>query len=85
MTGPAFAVVTGGGTAGHVVPALAVAEGLVDHGHAVDEILYVGSERGMETRLVPPSGHPSTFLDVVGVQRRLDRANASFAPFTGAM
>jgi undecaprenyldiphospho-muramoylpentapeptide beta-N-acetylglucosaminyltransferase len=80
VSGPAFAVVTGGGTAGHVVPALAVAEGLVDHGHAVEEILYVGSERGMETRLVPPSGHPSTFLDVVGVQRRFDRANASFAP-----
>jgi UDP-N-acetylglucosamine--N-acetylmuramyl-(pentapeptide) pyrophosphoryl-undecaprenol N-acetylglucosamine transferase len=74
----AYAVVTGGGTAGHVLPALAVAEALVDRGHAVEAIHYVGAQRGIETRLVPPSGHPSTFLDVVGVQRRLDTANLSF-------
>jgi UDP-N-acetylglucosamine--N-acetylmuramyl-(pentapeptide) pyrophosphoryl-undecaprenol N-acetylglucosamine transferase len=74
----AYAVVTGGGTAGHVLPALAIAEALVDRGHAVDEIHYVGARRGIETRLVPPTGHPYTFLDVVGIQRRLDRANLSF-------
>ena len=74
----AFAVVTGGGTAGHVLPALAVADALVAHGHDRSTIHYVGAERGIETRLVPPSGFPHTFLDVVGVQRRLDRANLSF-------
>ncbi len=76
----AFAVVTGGGTAGHVLPALAVAEALVAHGHERGTIHYVGAERGIETRLVPPTGFPHTFLDVVGVQRRLDRANLSFPP-----
>jgi UDP-N-acetylglucosamine--N-acetylmuramyl-(pentapeptide) pyrophosphoryl-undecaprenol N-acetylglucosamine transferase len=74
----AFAVVTGGGTAGHVLPALAVADALVAHGHDRGTIHYVGAERGIETRLVPPTGFPHTFLDVVGVQRRLDRANLSF-------
>jgi undecaprenyldiphospho-muramoylpentapeptide beta-N-acetylglucosaminyltransferase len=74
----AFAFVTGGGTAGHVLPALAVAEALVDRGHAVEDIHYIGAQRGIETRLVPPTGHPATYLDVVGVQRRLDRANVAF-------
>ena len=77
-TGRAFAVVTGGGTAGHVLPALAVAEALVDRGHAVEEIHYVGALRGIETRLVPPTGFPHTFLDVVGVQRGMARSNLSF-------
>ena len=48
-----FAVVTGGGTAGHVLPALAIAEALVDAGHDPSEIHYVGAERGIETRLLP--------------------------------
>ncbi len=80
VTERAFAVITGGGTAGHVVPALAVAEALVDRGHAVGEIHYVGAQRGIETRLVPPTGHPCTFLDVIGLQRRVDRSNLSFGP-----
>ena len=78
--GRAFAIVTGGGTAGHVLPALAVGEALVAHGHERATIHYVGAERGIETRLVPPTGFPHTFLDVVGVQRRIDRSNLSFVP-----
>lgn len=64
-----FAVIAGGGTAGHVLPALAIAEGLVDRGHALDEIMYMGAERGIETRLVPAAGIDHRFLDVVGLQR----------------
>jgi UDP-N-acetylglucosamine--N-acetylmuramyl-(pentapeptide) pyrophosphoryl-undecaprenol N-acetylglucosamine transferase len=64
-----FAVIAGGGTAGHVLPALAIAEGLVDHGNSLDEILYLGAERGIETRLVPPTGIDHRFFDVVGLQR----------------
>lgn len=64
-----FAVVAGGGTAGHVLPALAIVEGLVDHGHPIGEITYMGAERGIETRLVPPSGVEHHFFDVVGLQR----------------
>ena len=78
--GRTFAVVTGGGTAGHVLPAVAVGEALVAHGHQRATIHYVGAERGIETRLVPPTGFPHTFLDVVGVQRSLDRSNLSFTP-----
>lgn len=71
-TGPStFAVVSGGGTAGHVYPALAVAEGLVARGHDPSSIRYVGAERGVEATLVPRTGLPLTVLDVTGIQRRL--------------
>src|SRR3954467_2295631 len=75
-----YAVVTGGGTSGHVIPALAVAEGLVARGHAVEEIHYVGTSHGVEQRLVPPTGHPMTLFDVVGLQRSLSKRNLTFVP-----
>jgi UDP-N-acetylglucosamine--N-acetylmuramyl-(pentapeptide) pyrophosphoryl-undecaprenol N-acetylglucosamine transferase len=75
-----FAVVTGGGTSGHVLPAIAVAEALVAAGHEPSEIHYMGARRGIETRLLPDTPFPHTFLDVVGFQRRLTRANVGFAP-----
>ena len=78
MQPTAFAVVTGGGTSGHVLPALAIADALVAAGHRADEIVYIGAERGIETRLVPQSSYPYHFLDVVGLQRRLARSNLTF-------
>lgn len=75
-----FAVVTGGGTAGHVLPALAVAEALVAAGHRPDEIRYIGARRGIETRLLADTPFPHTFYDVVGFQRRLTRRNLGFLP-----
>lgn len=71
----AFAVVTGGGTAGHVLPALAIADALVAAGHDRSAVHYVGSERGIEARLVPPTGYPMTLLPGRGIQRRLTMAN----------
>ena len=75
-----FAVVTGGGTAGHVLPALAVAEALVASGHDPEEVHYIGCERGIETRLLPETAYPHTFYDVVGFQRSLSRRNLGFVP-----
>jgi UDP-N-acetylglucosamine--N-acetylmuramyl-(pentapeptide) pyrophosphoryl-undecaprenol N-acetylglucosamine transferase len=80
MTDRTFALVTGGGTSGHVLPALAVADALVAAGHEASTIRYVGAERGVETRLLPETPYPHTFLDVVGAQRRLTRANLGFIP-----
>jgi undecaprenyldiphospho-muramoylpentapeptide beta-N-acetylglucosaminyltransferase len=74
-----FALVTGGGTAGHVLPALAIAEALVARGHARTSIRYVGSRRGIEARLVPPTGFPTTLLPGRGIQRRLTPANLAAA------
>lgn len=75
-----FAVVTGGGTSGHVLPALAIADSLVAAGHARGAVHYIGTRRGVETTLVPPTGYPHTFLDVVGLQRRLTTRNLAFLP-----
>jgi undecaprenyldiphospho-muramoylpentapeptide beta-N-acetylglucosaminyltransferase len=73
----AFAIVTGGGTAGHVLPALAIADALVAAGHPRSTVHYVGSERGIETRLVPQTGYPMTLLPGRGIQRRLTLANVA--------
>ena len=54
-----FAVITGGGTAGHVLPALAIAEALQDAGHPATSIYYIGAQRGIETELVPTIAVPA--------------------------
>jgi len=77
VTDRAFAIVTGGGTAGHVLPALAIADALVASGHPRDEIHYAGAERGIEARLVPPTGYPLTLMPLRGFQRRFTVANLS--------
>jgi UDP-N-acetylglucosamine--N-acetylmuramyl-(pentapeptide) pyrophosphoryl-undecaprenol N-acetylglucosamine transferase len=65
-----FALVAGGGTAGHVQPALAVARALAAaHGPASVEM--VGSRRGLERDLLAESGLPVTLLPGRGIQRRL--------------
>ena len=47
-------LIAGGGTGGHVIPALAIARELKARYSA--EVLFVGTDRGMENRLVPPAG-----------------------------
>lgn len=74
-----FAVVTGGGTGGHVTPALAVAEALVDKGHAQGEIELVGGRRGIESRLVPEAGFVLHTLPGRGIRRSLTLENLSSA------
>jgi UDP-N-acetylglucosamine--N-acetylmuramyl-(pentapeptide) pyrophosphoryl-undecaprenol N-acetylglucosamine transferase len=56
------ALLAGGGTGGHVIPALAIANELRDRFHA--EIMFVGTARGIETRLVPAAGFTLKQIDV---------------------
>jgi undecaprenyldiphospho-muramoylpentapeptide beta-N-acetylglucosaminyltransferase len=68
-------VITGGGTAGHLYPALAVAQALVGRGHRPDAILFVGARRGLEREILPPSGFPYILLSGRGIVRRLSLDN----------
>jgi UDP-N-acetylglucosamine--N-acetylmuramyl-(pentapeptide) pyrophosphoryl-undecaprenol N-acetylglucosamine transferase len=55
-------LIAGGGTGGHVIPALAIARELRDaHGA---EVRFVGTARGLETRLVPEAGFPLELIHV---------------------
>jgi UDP-N-acetylglucosamine--N-acetylmuramyl-(pentapeptide) pyrophosphoryl-undecaprenol N-acetylglucosamine transferase len=55
-------LIAGGGTGGHIIPALAVAHELVER-HAA-EVLFVGTARGMESRLVPAAGFKLHLVEV---------------------
>jgi UDP-N-acetylglucosamine--N-acetylmuramyl-(pentapeptide) pyrophosphoryl-undecaprenol N-acetylglucosamine transferase len=74
-----YAVIAGGGTGGHVIPALAIGRALVARGHPPETLHYVGSSRGMEVRMVPEAGFPLTVLPGRGIQRRLTVENVSSA------
>ncbi len=71
MSGERFALVTGGGTAGHLQPALAIAEALVDAGHRRDAIEFVGSARGQDRTVLEGRGFPFTLLPGRGIVRSL--------------
>jgi UDP-N-acetylglucosamine--N-acetylmuramyl-(pentapeptide) pyrophosphoryl-undecaprenol N-acetylglucosamine transferase len=59
-------VLTGGGTGGHVFPALAVASVLRERGH---RLLFIGTREGMESRLVPEAGYEMEFIRIGGLNR----------------
>jgi UDP-N-acetylglucosamine--N-acetylmuramyl-(pentapeptide) pyrophosphoryl-undecaprenol N-acetylglucosamine transferase len=74
-----WALICGGGTAGHVIPAIAIGRALVARGHRADSIQFLGARRGIESRLVPAAGFHVTLLPGRGLQRRLTFANVRSA------
>jgi undecaprenyldiphospho-muramoylpentapeptide beta-N-acetylglucosaminyltransferase len=82
--GRPFAIICGGGTAGHVVPAIAVGRALVERGHPAESIHFMGARRGIEGRLVPAAGFGVTLLPGRGLERRLSRANVGAVVGLGA-
>jgi UDP-N-acetylglucosamine--N-acetylmuramyl-(pentapeptide) pyrophosphoryl-undecaprenol N-acetylglucosamine transferase len=55
-------VIAGGGTGGHIIPALAIADELKAAYSA--EVLFIGTPRGLESRLVPQAGYPLEMMSV---------------------
>ena len=76
-SGRAFVVITGGGTGGHVYPALAVADELVSRGHDPATVRFVGSARGLEASAVPGAGYGIDLLPGRGF-RRSSKCRAGF-------
>jgi UDP-N-acetylglucosamine:LPS N-acetylglucosamine transferase len=66
-----FAVIAGGGTAGHVIPALALAEHLGERGRSTRSIAFVASRRPIDEQLLGATDHPRLLLSVDGFQRSL--------------
>lgn len=64
----------GGGTAGHINPALAVAGYIKEH-HKDAKISYIGTEKGLESRLVRESGYDFYAIEVAGFQRQISLEN----------
>lgn len=67
-------LLTGGGTSGHINPALAIAKAVKDK-MPDTEILFVGTKRGLESVLVPKEGYAIKYIDVSGFERSLSLKN----------
>ncbi len=70
-------LISGGGTGGHIFPAIAIANGLKENLQDVD-ILFVGAKGRMEMEKVPMAGYPIEGLWISGFQRRLTVKNLLF-------
>lgn len=67
-------IISGGGTGGHIFPAIAIADELKRRNPAID-ILFVGAEGKMEMEKVPQAGYKIIGLTIVGFQRKLSFSN----------
>lgn len=70
-------IISGGGTGGHVYPAIAIADALKKREPIID-ILFVGAKGKMEMEKVPAAGYPIEGLWISGLQRKLTLKNLSF-------
>ncbi|MBO5179037.1 MAG: undecaprenyldiphospho-muramoylpentapeptide beta-N-acetylglucosaminyltransferase [Clostridia bacterium] len=66
------ALIAAGGTGGHINPGIAIANMLKEKGH---EIIFVGTERGLETDLVPKAGYDIKLIHAAGLKRRFTLEN----------
>ena len=72
-------IISGGGTGGHIFPAIAIADALKAALEHV-EILFIGAEGKMEMERVPKAGYSIIGLPVAGLHRKLTLKNLLF-PF----
>ena len=71
-------MMTGGGTGGHVNPALAIA-GNIKQNQPDAEIIFVGTSHGIENKLVPKEGYKLEHVEVQGFKRKLTPYNIKSA------
>ncbi|HEX3108719.1 MAG TPA: glycosyltransferase, partial [Thermoanaerobaculia bacterium] len=66
-TGVTKLMIAGGGTGGHIYPAIAIAREFVSR-DASRRVVFVGTQRGLEKTIVPKAGFPLEFIDVGGLK-----------------
>jgi UDP-N-acetylglucosamine--N-acetylmuramyl-(pentapeptide) pyrophosphoryl-undecaprenol N-acetylglucosamine transferase len=66
-TGVKTLMIAGGGTGGHIYPAIAIAREYIAR-DASRRVVFVGTQRGLETQIVPKAGFPLEFIDVGGLK-----------------
>jgi len=71
-------LMTGGGTGGHVNPALAIAN-TIKQNDPNAEIAFVGTKKGIENKLVPKAGYSLYHVEIQGIRRSLSPANLKTA------
>lgn len=64
-------ILAGGGTGGHLFPAIAIAEGIKKR-YPHSEIFFMGTKRGLETKILPDRGYKLFYLSVRGLKRGLN-------------
>ena len=67
-------LLAGGGTGGHVYPAIAIANKIKEHNPDC-EILFVGTKNGIESEIVPKAGFELKTVTVQGFKRKIDFDN----------
>ncbi len=74
-------MMTGGGTGGHINPAIAIADTIKKYDKD-SKITFVGTYKGMENRLVPRAGYPLEHIEIQGLKRSLSLSNIKTAYLT---
>lgn len=67
-------VLTGGGTGGHIYPAVAIGKQMMRQ-DSDTKLLYIGTPQGMESRVVPEQGIPFETIEITGFKRKLSVDN----------
>ncbi|MCH5195046.1 MAG: glycosyltransferase, partial [Oscillospiraceae bacterium] len=67
-------LLAGGGTGGHINPALAIASIIKEH-HPDAEFLFAGTPNGMEAKLIPKAGYNFAPIKISGFQRKITPKN----------
>ncbi|MDQ0059404.1 undecaprenyldiphospho-muramoylpentapeptide beta-N-acetylglucosaminyltransferase [Paenibacillus harenae] len=67
-------VLTGGGTGGHIYPAVAIGKQM-QQDNPDTQLLYIGTNKGMESRIVPEQGIPFEAIEITGFRRKLSIDN----------
>jgi len=71
LSQPTRVVICGGGTSGHVLPAVAISEMLEDEGVLAKDVHFIGTQRGIDKEIFCLTEYPYTLLNVVGARHQL--------------